>query len=1027
MPFLHSLRPGRLRISHDTHSIHSGFARWAPRIGIQLLLAVVLCIWAAPSLAMDTSTRESLRDQTVELFYHGYDNYMHYGFPEDELRPVSCMPLTRDRENPAHVELNDVLGNYSLTLIDSLSTLAIMASSVRPETSKTGRDPLGDFQDGVKLLVEYYGDGTDGPGGQGRRARGFDLDSKVQIFETVIRGVGGLLSAHLFAIGDLPILGYTPANETHNGFSGIHWQNGLVYSGQLLRLARDLAERLLPAFYTPTGLPYPRVNLRYGVAMYPNSPLNQNSDSGECPRNENDREITETCSAGAGSLVLEFSTLSRLTGDERFEKMGKNAFWSVWKRRSAIGLIGSGIDAETGLWVAPYTGIGAGIDSFFEYALKSHILLSGLPYDATDETQSPDEFLRAWQESHEAIKRHIHRGQMFQHPHYIQADLYTGAARAFWVDSLSAYYPGLLTLAGEVEEATSAHLLYTALWSRYAAIPERWSTSSGDIESGLKWWGGRPEFIESSWYLYRATEDPWYLHIGEMVLNDIQRRCWTECGWAGLQDVGSGQLTDRMESFFLGETAKYLFLLFDEKHPLNSLDAPFVFTTEGHPLIIRDRQPTAKGQTSVSSTVPVQTCPKAPLPIPLTRSVMAARNDVFHAAHFAQTHLKTSFSADASISPTNYAFIPWTLPKDLIPVDGTCASLKTKLTFELSFPTLQDMPPSLLAIQRVVEGVYVTSISGIRLGMIKEPVDPFNNAYGDVFRIYSVSSVTLGRDEMVFLSREAVLSLNPIDHYFTRIRDLQRVDVILDVPSNRKLANQSTNHAKDKDVTPVNFNLANSQDPSMLSALIKQLQSMLKETLTTTGSQEEPTPAIYRHMLEASLPTGPGAAPIESLDAEPAPLREDDDESPLQWNTIYISQHNLCTHTLPASVPREYQVIVAPRGGCSFATKLEHIPSFPPSPKSLQVVIIVSYDEQDDANRKGQARFGSSSSFQIQPFLDHAQMTPAGLTRAHPIPMIMVPGGEETMTMMRRTGGIALRRKWWFESQGVRIDNLVVI
>jgi hypothetical protein len=90
-----------------------------------------------------------------------------------------------------------------------------------------------------------------------------------------------------------------------------------------------------------------------------------------------------------------------------------------------------------------------------------------------------------------------------------------------------------------------------------------------------------------------ATQDPWYLHVGEMTLRDIKRRCWTKCGWAGLQDVRTGEQSDRMESFFLGETAKYLFLLFDPTHPLNTLDAPFVFTTEGHPLIIpkRFRQP----------------------------------------------------------------------------------------------------------------------------------------------------------------------------------------------------------------------------------------------------------------------------------------------------------------------------------------------------------------------------------------------------------------------------------------------------
>ena len=70
------------------------------------------------------------------------------------------------------------------------------------------------------------------------------------------------------------------------------------------------------------------------------------------------REITETCSAGAGSLVLEFSTLSRLTGNPRYEKAAKAAFWAVWRRRSSIGLIGAGIDAETGQWVSPYTGTG---------------------------------------------------------------------------------------------------------------------------------------------------------------------------------------------------------------------------------------------------------------------------------------------------------------------------------------------------------------------------------------------------------------------------------------------------------------------------------------------------------------------------------------------------------------------------------------------------------------------------------------------------------------------------------------------
>lgn len=189
---------------------------------------------------------------------------------------------------------------------------------------------------------------------------------------------GGLLSAHLFAVGELPIKGYIPS-DAEAAFArawdkapfskdrhGIKWENDFIYDGQLLRLASDLGNRLLPAFYTDTGLPYPRVNLRYGVPFYSNSPLNNNAadceedDKGSCRRKgrQPTPEVTETCSAGAGSLVLEFTVLSRLTGDGRYEELAKRAFWAVWARRSEIGLIGSGIDAESGRWVHSYTGVG---------------------------------------------------------------------------------------------------------------------------------------------------------------------------------------------------------------------------------------------------------------------------------------------------------------------------------------------------------------------------------------------------------------------------------------------------------------------------------------------------------------------------------------------------------------------------------------------------------------------------------------------------------------------------------------------
>jgi hypothetical protein len=649
------------------------------------------------------------------------------------------------------------LGNYSLTLIDSLSTLAILASAP-PDDRNTGPKALRDFQNGVAALVEQYGDGRPGPSGVGLRGRGFDVDSKVQVFETVIRGLGGLLSAHLFAIGALPITGYDPHHPDDDLLDPrpVIWPNGFKYDGQLLRLALDLGQRLLPAFYTKTGMPYPRVNLRHGIPFYTNSPLHNTSPAGTA---EGPPEITETCSAGAGSLVLEFTVLSRLTGDPRFEQLAKRAFWAVWNRKSQIGLIGAGVDAEQGHWIGAFAVIGAGADSFFEYALKSHILLSGheLPNQTvvpprhedgwmdpntlfaplTDIENSPDAFLGAWNHAHAAIKRHLYSER--DHPHYENVNLWTGSLASNWVDSLGAYYSGLLVLAGELDEAIETNLLYTAIWTRYAALPERWSIRDKTVEGGLGWWPLRPEFIESTYHLYRATKDPWYLYVGEMVLRDITRRCWTPCGWAGLQNVLDGEKSDRMESFFLGETAKYMYLLFDDAHPLNKLDAPYVFTTEGHPLIIPKAISAARPQPPKSDRsdlsiyrdeISANTCQPPLATTPLSGSVIAARDDIYHPAKMLDLHLlSTSRStidggqmSGQHMAKSNFTLYPWTLPPEFLPSNGICAKVyqPQELTLEFASNAQQLVGGSsfnfMLSSQNMermtVDRIRVSSISG---------------------------------------------------------------------------------------------------------------------------------------------------------------------------------------------------------------------------------------------------------------------------------------------------------------------------
>ena len=1013
--------------------------------------------------------------------------------------------MTRDPKNPRNVELNDVLGNYSLTLIDSLSTLAILASAP-PEDGNTGPKALGDFQQGVAALVEQYGDGRPGPSGVGLRGRGFDVDSKVQVFETVIRGLGGLLSAHLFAIGALPMTGYSPPQRSDDPLDShpIKWPNKFTYDGQLLRLALDLGQRLLPAFYTKTGMPYPRVNLRHGIPFYANSPLHGSAPG--AGSSDGQAEITETCSAGAGSLVLEFTVLSRLTGDTRFEELAKRAFWAVWYRKSQIGLIGAGVDAEQGHWIGAFSVIGAGADSFFEYALKSHILLSGhglpnrtaLPHSQqganwmdpntlfaplSDIENSPAAFLEAWHHAHAAIKRHLYSER--DHPHYENVNLWTGSLATNWVDSLGAYYAGLLVLAGEVDEAIKTNLLYTAIWTRYAALPERYSIRDKTVEGGLGWWPLRPEFIESTYHLYRATQDPWYLYVGEMVLRDITRRCWTPCGWAGLQNVLDGEKSDRMESFFLGETAKYMYLLFDDSHPLNRLDAAYVFTTEGHPLIIpkeRSREPRLQKPDHTSRKDMVvyydesytNTCPAQPTTVPLTGSVTAAREDIYHASRMLDLHLLPDTAGPGELTrASEFGFFPWTLPRELLPDDGTCSKVyqPVETTLEFASNAQQLVGGSsfnfVLGSQNLerltTDRIRVASLSGLKLTMgVEEGEDR-------EWRVSKVNGVPLGRDEFIVFDRGILGDVS--DPRFNLVRDpvtvnLQHLhpvdllsrdpnedddDELIDADDNSSDIDSAADKPPGVDKAAQKANLSTSRSAAShiteFGSLVKSLLNRVVASLdpqdyyssstvisSRPGTASDPAYDFYNLVFNqtAVTSTGIGAAPLPPVDVPVGSRIPDFGPVPANifpWKSVYAAGE-ACSAALPDEAPRDHQVIVIRRGGCSFSTKLANIPAYKPSSESLQLVIMVS-DEQDEAegddyHSSGGGVYGDSRAGLVRPLLDEVQFTPGGFQRRHPIAMIMVGGGDTTYHRLAVAEGVGLRRKYYIESQGVRVRNIIV-
>src|SRR5881397_461930 len=150
----------------------------------------------------------------------------------------------------------------------------------------------------------------------------FDRDIYVKNFEITIRLLGGLLSSFQ-----------------------------LTGDKRLLSLAEDLGKRLLPVFNSPTGLPYVYVNLRTGQTRDP-----------------------VTNPAETGTLLLEFGTLSKLTGDPVFYEKAKRALVETFKRRSPLCLVGESINIETGAWTNTDSHISGGIDSYYEYLWKCWLL-----------------------------------------------------------------------------------------------------------------------------------------------------------------------------------------------------------------------------------------------------------------------------------------------------------------------------------------------------------------------------------------------------------------------------------------------------------------------------------------------------------------------------------------------------------------------------------------------------------------------------------------------------------------------------
>jgi ER degradation enhancer, mannosidase alpha-like 2 len=343
----------------------------------------------------------------------------------------------------------------------------------------------------------------------------FDKDIYVKVFEINIRIMGSLLSNYQ-----------------------------LTGDERLLTLAKDLAKRLSPAFISPTGLPYVEVNLKTGKVRG-----------------------TKTNPAEIGTLLVEFGTLSMLTGDPSYYNYAKHALLQLYEARSEINLVGDKIDCETGEWLSKDSHLSAGIDSYYEYLVKSALLFN-------------DEDCKIiWHDAFIAINTYL-ADSAASETWYGHADMDNGVRTKTLFGALDAFYPALLALAGDTQEAIALQNSCFKMWKQYGIEPDQYDYKAGKAAS-VKYYLN-PEIIESAYYLYKKTNNPRYLEMGKVFFDSLKTYCRVEGGYAQLKSVVTKEKSDRMESYFFAETLKYLYLLFA---PPETLDFDkVIFNTEAHPI-----------------------------------------------------------------------------------------------------------------------------------------------------------------------------------------------------------------------------------------------------------------------------------------------------------------------------------------------------------------------------------------------------------------------------------------------------------
>ncbi|CAG8582791.1 11060_t:CDS:2 [Ambispora gerdemannii] len=455
-------------------------------------------------------------------FKHAWNGYVRDAWGYDEYHPIS-----RSGTNLSNH------GSIGYTIIDSLDTMIIMNLH---EEYIQARDWVANKLD-------------------------FNIDADVSLFETTIRVLGGLLSAY-----------HLSGNDT-------------LY----LTKAKDLGDRLFGAFDSPTYIPFASVNLA--------------SQKGKPAHFAGGASSTSE----AGTLQLEFKYLSYLTDDDKYWRTVEEVMFHIDDLDKFDGLVPIFISPSTGDFMGQQITLGARGDSYYEYLLKQYI------QTARTEPFYRRMYAQAMQGVKNRLIAHSFPNKLLyvgELAHHASTDIFpkmdhlvcflggtlalgaTGGVKIKDYSELSVEAQEDLSIAKRLTE-TCVQMYFRTATGLAPEITFFETNVNGVDDMIIKDRDAhnllRPETVESLFVLWRITDDNKYREWGWRIFKAFEKYAKVDGGgYSALNDVTTippGRL-DKMETFWLAETLKYLFLLFEDPDSQSLPLDKYVFNTEAHPLPI---------------------------------------------------------------------------------------------------------------------------------------------------------------------------------------------------------------------------------------------------------------------------------------------------------------------------------------------------------------------------------------------------------------------------------------------------------